>query len=256
MAKMLVLLTTKCRMNCSHCMINASPDGADMNEETLKDSISFIKKVKPIYLVISGGEFTEHHDFFKFITRIIDESNVKNIFLLSNGMFITDEKKTRKVKDLLARDSVKMLQITNIRPYYPIVLKTDQFSSLGAKVYYGTQITDIVQLGRAKTNGIGPVSTRAPTCINLYLIQRQGIPSFEEIVRKYQATSNYGKCKPSIDPLGNVHVGESVECRILGTVNDPMQKLYDVLKNTRPCDKCKAMKNVKPEIVEMFFNKR
>ena len=40
---MLVRITQKCRMQCPHCMVNASPDGEHMAMETFHKVIAFIK---------------------------------------------------------------------------------------------------------------------------------------------------------------------------------------------------------------------
>lgn len=57
---MILMITNKCRMNCSHCMNFSSNDGQHMKVDVIGKSLEFIKEIKPNMLIISGGEPTEH----------------------------------------------------------------------------------------------------------------------------------------------------------------------------------------------------
>ena len=63
---MLIKITDRCSMGCSHCFSDCTPDLCDMEWNTFVDTMSFYdrycKKIsKPI--LISGGEPTESNIF-------------------------------------------------------------------------------------------------------------------------------------------------------------------------------------------------
>lgn len=41
---MLLKITEKCSMGCTHCMNNATPDGQHMSEKVFDDSLDFLIK--------------------------------------------------------------------------------------------------------------------------------------------------------------------------------------------------------------------
>lgn len=65
-ATMLLQITTRCSMGCTHCMGDYKPDGIDMSLEDFKAVVDSLKDVflheKPV-LLITGGEPLDHPQF-------------------------------------------------------------------------------------------------------------------------------------------------------------------------------------------------
>ena len=51
---MVIKITEKCSMGCSHCMNNALPTGKHMSFDTFKDVIKFQKQYGGAFCMISG----------------------------------------------------------------------------------------------------------------------------------------------------------------------------------------------------------
>lgn len=92
---MVIDLTNRCEEGCSHCFVDCKATGTDMSEKTLVQLVAFLNKAKPLAISISGGEFTLHPEFVKYIRYIIDKTKDFKIILMSNGSFFFDDKKKR-----------------------------------------------------------------------------------------------------------------------------------------------------------------
>ena len=62
---MMIDLTYKCSMGCSHCLSACNSDGQHMSLDVLNDTCDFISRhkidtVTPLVLSLSGGEIFEH----------------------------------------------------------------------------------------------------------------------------------------------------------------------------------------------------
>lgn len=244
---MLLLLTNSCRMGCSHCMNDCLPSGEHMTEKTLDDVIKFLLKANIKHLVISGGEPTEHPNFVKFTTKIIEKVNSSILFIASNGMFVDSEQKTNEMRELLKDNRITGLQITNVAEYYPrhdIIRKLVSLD-FQDRMVIATHLVDMIMLGRALKNHRTDPSFRGPSCTNFYSLSRQGIVDFFEMIKYLEENSMSSFCKPMIDPQGYVHVGENLDCTKLGHVNDiDSVAVGKRISETRPCDKCGAYKNL------------
>lgn len=82
----LISLTEKCLGNCSHCMNDCNEKGNHMLEETLDLVIKFLNEIEPFF-ILKICTSTSHFP--------------SAISLLSNGLFILDENKTKRVWNLL-----------------------------------------------------------------------------------------------------------------------------------------------------------
>lgn len=254
---MLILLTNKCFMNCTHCFNESSAEGLDMSLDILQDLIKFIKEVKPRFLTISGGEFTENPYFDFIIKEIIkntEEFNTK-LILLSNGMFILNKEKTNQIKELLKNSNVLFLQITTGENFYPkfdiIENHKQELKDISPKItycYFPHYLEDksLLPMGRALVNHRKEteIYKRNPSCINLFLLAKQKmVNNFAQIIEILQTQSFNNLCKPLIDPMGFVRGGESINCQIIGNINDDLNDIFKRLIHGNPCDKCGLLKN-------------
>jgi hypothetical protein len=246
-------------MGCSHCLNLSERTGAKMTEKTLDLVIKFILKMKPNFINISGGEFTEHEKFYEFILKIIKALEEKQqetvIALLSNGMFYFDDEKRDKIIKLLKNKRIALLQVSTDKRYYPkynlIKKNKRRIEALHPKVQVVEQIGELYPLGRALVNhrSVALKCTKKPSCSNLYLIPKQFFLrgkkiGLDALVLLLQERTQYNLCKPLIDMHGNVRVGETINCEIIGTVEDDLSVLYNRLIAGNPCNKCGLVKNL------------
>ena len=82
---MLIKITRKCRMGCSHCLDDAKPVEEYMSFDVFKRVIEFISEHPYTQIIISGGEPTEHYDLRYYPIRINTDDD---IFKLNNVVFI------------------------------------------------------------------------------------------------------------------------------------------------------------------------
>jgi MoaA/NifB/PqqE/SkfB family radical SAM enzyme len=65
---MMIKITEKCSMGCSHCMNNATPNGKHMVDATFVKVIKFQKKYGGPFCMITGGEPSEHPMFKQYLS--------------------------------------------------------------------------------------------------------------------------------------------------------------------------------------------
>jgi hypothetical protein len=211
-------------------MINASPEGKHMDMETFYKSIDFINRMEPFILIISGGEPTEHPEFFEIIKEARKCNSVLDVSVVSNGHFLFDDKLTERI----ARENIRV-QITNDPRYYPVKIPEDKLKKY-PEFIYETHIRHIYPLGRAVTNHIESYNTLAPKCFNLRSIARSGnCRSFKEVIKTLETL--YKFCSPSINIDGSISAGESNLCHRIGTVEMYDAELFENLK-TMKCNRC------------------
>ena len=72
---MLLHLTSKCDLECTHCMNSSNSNGINMNWNNLKLFNSIIKDLYLPMISISGsGEFTTHPEFYEMCKYLIEEN--------------------------------------------------------------------------------------------------------------------------------------------------------------------------------------
>lgn len=267
---MLVKLTNKCYENCSHCMECSNPDGEHMSWSVLQDTVSFLNSNKAQVVSLSGGELTTDPEFYEKVTYVSNKCSCLAITIQSNGSFIFDTEKTKRVREILKIDKVRVIQISTHKKYYPnydaIMSKKDELESLSSKVLFVSdwqgKLTSIQRLGRAvnlkdeefKGNpSCSPIISRANQAEKIF----NKVPKLSEFL-EYLTMSNY-VCKPMINEYGIMYVGECQFCSKIGDVNgfkslsiDQKEKVNDkimsTLMNLHMCDKCGEVKNLSGKV--------
>lgn len=215
---MIVKLTNSCRMGCKHCMDCCVPsETTHMTPETYEHVLEFVKKYCD-KVIISGGEPTEHPDFFEFIMKM----SLKDVVVLSNGLFLEEE----DVSHYLALP-VKWRISVDKRFYSKKTERVDY-----PNVEYVETVKEVFSLGRAKINKIGQIY-RYSMCYDVRKAVNIANPKLKEILTGLQERS-----LPSIDFEGNVYAGQSVFCKRVGTVESSEEELVTELRKMR-CDECK-----------------
>jgi len=219
-------------MGCSHCMINAGPEGQHMDMNVYDQVLAFIEWTEFPFIMISGGEPCHHPEILTIIKKANDK-NLKTV-LLSNGMFLEDMILTRKILSLGIS-----IQITNDDRFYPKRVPIVEHP----QIVYEDRIRVVSPFGRAVTNKI-PMNRQSPLCFNLRSVCRH-TRDFKEALRLLRGMQKF--CTPSINIDGSISAGESNTCTCIGTVSDINLTLTNNLCSMT-CQRCGLINNVKPEI--------
>lgn len=228
---MLLKITTKCSMGCTHCMEDALPDGEDMSMETFLKAKNFIEGVyRDIKIVmISGGEPTGH----PMLLDMIQLLKGWHIIVMSNGLVFSENPDL--AKRLLSTEI--SMQVYNDPRYYPIAVKPPDLP----KIVFGDKINLMSPFGRALKNGLES-ARQSPLCFNLRSCART-LRSFTEAVFALRMSGKM--CIPSIDVQGNILAGESRFCHKIGTVESSEDELLENLLSME-CNKCGLEDKLQP----------
>ena len=220
---MLVRITNRCYMNCSHCMIDASPLGEHMTLEVYSQALDFVERYSCFgsMVMLSGGEPTDHPNILEMIDRALAKQ-IK-VLLLSNGLFVENKE---LAKELLQRDI--SIQVTNDARFYP--KKVQEIDH--ARVMYERNIRLISPFGRAVKNQIS-CSRSSPLCFNLRSLVRN--TSLYFAIFKLRLLGKF--CTPSINVDGTLAAGESSFCSTFGNVTESDSQLTERLHELK-CGRC------------------
>lgn len=237
---MLLKITTKCSMGCTHCMEDALPEGVNMSIETFEKTKFFIERVcqNIKIIMLSGGEPTSHPMLMQFLQIL----KGWHVIILSNGLFLSENKDL--TKSIL--ESEAFLQIYNDQRYYP----TKVIPVEHPKITFGDSINLMSPFGRAVKNKFK--STRqSPLCFNLRSFART-LKNLPQIILTLRLSKKM--CIPSIDVYGNVLAGESRFCHKIGTVESSNEEILENIL-TMKCNKCGLEDNLQPMLRD-FINRR
>lgn len=252
---MVIDLTYKCSMGCSHCMSDCNKNGEEMSLSILNDVCDFIENrkidtIQPLLLGISGGEIFEHAQIIECLDIIFDRfGSNKNIgfMLASNGRVLSETPEyldyIKSVKSKYGKQKI-MVQITDDERFYPTKLTEKQryrLEKVGAFIegVPGSRENRNVCLypqGRALLNfDENYWYTTAPKCVNCRLSVYQGINTFKDLVQTL--SSGMKNCTPTISPLGEIKLGESRLCPAVATIYDSDKEIIDKIRNNK-CSNC------------------
>lgn len=242
---MLIDLTYRCSMGCSHCISDCRPDGTDMTPTTLEDVFAFYRKHQIPNLVFSGGEMFENPHILELLPII--EQNWDKKFPLS---FITNGRKLSDTPDIFETvqelqqkygKKMVMIQVTDDPRFYPEQLTEKQryrLKKLNAIIegVPGSGNKCLYPQGRALENFNNSFwNTIAPKCSNVRLLPRQGVRTIHGIV---MALLQAGKvCTPTISPEGEIKLGESDLCPSVASIYDTEEEIIKKILNCK-CHFC------------------
>ena len=242
---MLISITNKCRMNCPHCLDDALPDNEDfMSFETFLHAIDFNNKYEVLnHIMITGGEPTEHPDFWKFLGYLVETARPSTIITVtSNGMnFDKDDGTILKGILSLSKTAAErmchlMFQITSVPDLYPyqIDLDNDIFSLDNFVIC--REIEAMYPQGRA-LQGDFEFKTNGPKCFNIrsYVNSERNI-GLKDVLLFLRKSLKF--CNPHINFDGSIGLGEGRLCPSVGTIFDSEQTIIDNIRNCK-CQQCK-----------------
>lgn len=234
---MMIKITSKCSMNCSHCMNDAKSTGKHMDFETFTDAIDFQNKYGFGYVMITGGEPFEHPQwcsFFEYAFR-----HVKNavIEIATNGRYLQEN------HDIMAyyisskasnpMNGLMMFQVCNDPNYYPYKLdRTLPVFNL-PNVSFIDNVPNIYPQGRVKDM---PHHAKGSKCCNIRMVVKQtNSDSLQENIAIMAAKEKV--CTPHIDVDGNIKLGESDLCPVCSSIYKSEKEIMDDIWNFQ-CHKC------------------
>lgn len=154
---MLIQITNRCQEGCRHCLQNSLPDGPHMTEAMFKRTLAFGKFLRCMTYVISGGEPTEHpqfYDFCKMLNNFISKNGNKAAFtVVSNGMWYPEQVET--MQKLARLEHYAGMQVyTNQQWYkdYDFIMAHKEDLEAIEKVKVDTEPLQMQDLGRARFN--------------------------------------------------------------------------------------------------------
>jgi hypothetical protein len=247
---MLIKITNYCSMGCSHCMENSTPAGEHMTRETFLAALALTERLEglawkrgvPRWLLISGGEATEHPDVLWFLETA--RATGARLILITNGMWLDNPELRAKI--LRPDWPDLMVQVTNDPRFYPTAPKAVPTDD--PRVVFVPSLTVLVTLGRLKQSRLPPDAPpirKGPTSFNLRSLTR----SFGDVrealymLRARAAMGMSGNCSPSISNDGTIVAGETSNCFPIGDVNSTAADVTRALVSMQ-CNKCGLVDNL------------
>lgn len=295
---MMIQLTRHCSEGCSHCFANSTQSNEHMSWSMLESILLYIKHLPvaemefisshklsmlPTNLVVTGGEPTEHPQFDDFIIRMAEVLPHMTIIVESNGSWIHDEEKKRKMKRVLELDMLGMVFNASHHKYYPNYTKfmtsVDKLLAFGLdiaksispdtpdediknKVVVDTDWQDkagLIQLGRASELKLEEMTTPAiPNCMQLTYIAQEQI-NLTALLVSLEHRGLF--TSPVFSTDGNIYPGFSHLCTPVGQVCTTgtgiitgYTELYKHLRDSfEPCGKCNLNSRI-PEKVSTIIS--
>lgn len=251
---MMLKITERCTMGCPHCLNDAKPNGIDMDEETLKKCLNFLKdnNLASESLIISGGEPTEHKDFDHIMEIIFNFNKLchhfKLVTITTNGETIQNDPIRFKNYIISAKEAgiTLIFQVSADVRYYPRRIQTHKriFREEGF-VLCDDCVEQIYPQGRALENDI-PWSSKASKCFNVRALSHQLPESATLRDIELQLQSRLKFCTPHISVHGDIKLGESDLCPICATIYDDMDTIMKKIRNFK-CSKCDIINDNLPE---------
>ena len=240
---MMIKITEHCSMGCSHCMNAATPNNVHMDFDTFRKAIRFQKEHGGSFMLITGGEPTEHPQFKEFL-RYALKNTVCLITVATNGVWMTQhEEYIRNLQDVYG-DRLTW-QVSADPRYYPspVNLMLPVFQLDG--VVTSDKIGPIYPMGRAEENGIGHFD-KASKCFNIRAVARQVSLSCKlgHIIGIMNVKGFF--CTPHIAVDGSIKVGESDLCPPCSHIDKPEDKIREDIRNFK-CHKCDEVNNKLPK---------
>ena len=251
---MMVKITEKCTMGCTHCMNAATPDGKHMSLSTFEESLCFLanNELCEQILLITGGEPTEHPEFFKLLD-IMFEMQKDFPFLIAvavttNGEALQNDHEPYLKSIKVAKEAGIDLfyQVSADVRYYPRRIQTHKRIFREPNIVLCDDcIRWIYPQGRAKENNLD-WKANSSKCFNVRAIAHQlpenaRLRDIEQLLLQHEKS-----CTPHIGVNGEIKLGESDLCPACATIYDDMDTIMSKIRNFK-CDACDFINNRLPE---------
>lgn len=237
---MLIKVTNKCSMGCSHCMERSVPGGPHMTREVFLRALDCSDRVEVLArqigynaILLSGGECTEHPDILWFIEQVYARG--LQPMLLSNGLWLADPELRAAI--LRPEWPSLLIQVTNDPRFYP---KRPPIESCDdPRVVFIPSLSAMIPLGRyvGKTSDVP--TKKVPSSFNFRSLTRTHGDLRLAIahLRMIAMTGRGGNCAPSISYDGAFIAGETNACFKVGTVDSSPEELTQGVLAMQ-CNRC------------------
>lgn len=256
---MLIKITDKCSMGCSHCLSDCNSNGKHMSFETFQKVIRFnFDRAENSPILISGGEPTEHPEFEKFLSYVFAYKKFQEkeksriyppIIVTTNGLWLSkhmDFVKSLEENGILSSDI--MFQVVVDDRYYPIHVNEEILSS-SELILIGHNVPAIYPQGRALQNNIS-TERKSSNCFNVRAIAKQlESPTLENIIEMQNLRGHM--CTPHIDIDGNIKLGESRLCTICSNIDKTDKEIVNDIINFQ-CHQCDFINKNLPPLYKQF----
>ena len=231
---MIIKITEKCSMGCSHCMNNALPTGKHMDFNTFKDAIRFQKQYGGAFCIISGGEPGEHPEFLDFLKYAL--LNLPGVFITvtTNGVWMADKYNTiANLYDVY--DKNLWFQVTTVDEYYPTKINLDNPVYSIPNVIVCKEIENMYGQGRALTNHL-EYHNKCSRCMNVRLVAHQLNTHRLDVITSSLTIKGFF-CTPHISITGDIKLGESDLCPVCSNIYKTEEEIVDDILNFH-CHQC------------------
>ena len=231
---MMIKITEKCSMGCSHCMNNATSNGKHMNFEIFQNVIKFQKKYGGPFCIITGGEPTEHPQFEYFLRYALEKLENCFITVTTNGVWMQDH--FDYIKWMNSVYGVRlMFQVCNDKRYYPTVIDWNNPVFEFNNVITCDKVEHIYPQGRALSNGL-EWESKCSKCFNIRAITKQClIKDLGTIIGMLGVRQKF--CTPHIAIDGSIKLGESDLCPPCSHIDKKHSEIIKDILNFK-CNGC------------------
>ncbi len=190
------------------------------------------------YILLSGGECTDHPQFEEFVYEAAGVGY--GVFALTHGGWLLDEVRRKRILAL----PLHTIQVTNVKAFYPRAVPAD-VANLDPRIVFVDQLQALIPLGRAAkrvdalSDASGVRKLKAPQSYNFRAMARaSGLRDAVTLLRERARMGLNGNCTPSISVTGDFVAGETRFCFSIGTVFDSVEVLDARARSTFSCDRC------------------
>ena len=245
---MVIKITEKCSMGCSHCMNNALPTGKHMSFDTFKDVIKFQKQYGGAFCIISGGEPGEHPKFLEFFKYALQELPGVYFTIATNGTWMPNH--YDDISNLIDVYDNIMFQVTTVDEYYPTKIDLSNPVYSLPNVIVCREIENMYGQGRALTNHL-EYHNKCSRCMNLRLVAHQCTTKNFGVVLGMLAVKGLF-CTPTINIHGDIKLGESDLCPICSSIYKSEQEIMNDILNFH-CHQCDHInKNLSKQCLDII----
>ena len=231
---MMIKITAKCSMGCSHCMNSATANGKHMDFDTFKKVVEFQNKYGGPFCMLTGGEPSEHPEFQRFLEYAVQHMPYTFITVATNGLWMTIHPDF--VAYCMVRYGLRILfQVSHDPQYYPIPVDLSLPVFQMQNVVVIDKIPKIYPQGRALDNNI-PWDAKGSKCFNVRAVANQvEFKSLGHIISILAVKEKI--CTPHIAIDGSIKLGESDLCPPCSHIDKPHDDIMQDILNFR-CQKC------------------
>lgn len=245
---MVIKITEKCSMGCSHCMNNALPTGKHMDFDTFKDVIRFQKQYGGAFCIISGGEPGEHPEFLKFLKYALQELPDVYLTIATNGTWMPNYYDA--ISNLADMYDNVLFQVTTVDAYYPTKIDLNNPVYSLSNVIVCREIENMYGQGRALTNHF-EYRNKCSRCMNLRLMTHQAPNRKLKVILDTLALKGFF-CTPTISINGEIKLGESDLCPVCSDIHKSEQEIIDAILNFH-CHQCDHInKNLSQQCLDII----